>query len=329
MDFKGERMEKKHKIKNVIVICIIFIFCIIIDVFGYKCYADYGDFESYDSGSSDGWSSYDSDSSSSDDWSSYDSGSRSRSNYGSSYSDKDSYGHEGFIEGVIVFVVCIAVAIGLAKKYTKGDNKNSNFDIPYNNDNVNESDIIEDIKKHDPNFSAEDFKSWVSDLFIKMQYGWSNRNIENLRAYESPELYEQTLQQINQYISGGRINVIERAVVLQSKLIGHNLTENEEHVIIQITSRMNDYIIDEKTRNIIKGNPNEEHYNRYNLMFKRAKNSITNIDSENKHTSTMNCPNCGAPTEVTSSGKCQYCGSIIVTISSEWTLTSIRKITNF
>lgn len=324
-------MKKTHKIKNVIVICIIFIFCMIIDVYRYKCYADYGDFESYDSGSSSGWSSYDSGSSSSDGWSSYDS-----SDDGGSHSRRyktDSgnivYVKNGFIEGIIIFITCVAVAIALAKKFSDRGNKNLDFDIPYKNDNVSESDVIEDIKKQDPNFSAEDFKSWTSDLFIKMQYGWSNRNIENLRAYESPELFEQTLQQINQYISGGRINVIERVAVLQSKLIGHNLTENEEHVIIQISSRMNDYIIDEKTRNIIKGNPNEDHFNMYNLIFERARNSITNIDSGNKHTSTMNCPNCGAPTEVTSSGKCEYCGSVIVTRSSEWTLISIKRITSF
>ena len=111
-------------------------------------------------------------------------------------------------------------------------------------------------------------------------------------------------------------------------MIGHNLTGNDEYVIIQINSRMNDYIIDEKTKNVVKGNPNEEHFNTYNLTFKRASNSITNINSENKHTSTMNCPNCGAPTEITSSGKCQYCGSVIVTRSSDWTLTNIRKVSN-
>lgn len=312
-----EKMKKNHKIKNVILICIIFIFCLMFDAYRYKCYADYGDFESYDSGSSSS-SSYSS--SSSDSWGSHDSSYSSGREY-------DSYGNDGVLEGII-FLVVIIIFIIAEKNLSNRGNRNVGFDTSYLGNNVNESDIIKEIKEHDPNFDAEDFKSWTSDLFIKMQYAWSNRNIENLRAYESPELYEQTLQQINQYIIGRRINVLERVVVLQSKLIGHNLTENEEYVIIQISSRMNDYIIDEKTKNIVKGNPNKEHFNIYNLTFKRASNSITNINSENKHTSTMNCPNCGAPTEITSSGKCQYCGSVIVTRSSDWTLTNIRKVSN-
>ena len=63
----------------------------------------------------------------------------------------------------------------------------------------------------------------------------------------------------------------------------------------------------------VKGNPNKEHFNIYNLTFKRASNSITNINSENKHTSTMNCPNCGVINDVDRHGKtrCDYYKTII------------------
>ena len=38
-----------------------------------------------------------------------------------------------------------------------------------------------------------------------------------------------------------------------------------------------------------------------------------------------NCPNCGAPTEITSSGKCEYCKSIITTGDHDWVLSDIRS----
>ena len=42
--------------------------------------------------------------------------------------------------------------------------------------------------------------------------------------------------------------------------------------------------------------------------------------------STKFCPYCGAPTEITSSGKCEYCGSVITTGEHSWALSNLEKI---
>ena len=41
--------------------------------------------------------------------------------------------------------------------------------------------------------------------------------------------------------------------------------------------------------------------------------------------STTNCPNCGAPTQITSAGKCEYCGSIITTGEYSWVLSNLER----
>ena len=38
------------------------------------------------------------------------------------------------------------------------------------------------------------------------------------------------------------------------------------------------------------------------------------------------CPNCGAPTQITSSGKCEYCGSIITKGEHSWALSNLERI---
>mgnify|MGYP004458475247 FL=1 len=40
---------------------------------------------------------------------------------------------------------------------------------------------------------------------------------------------------------------------------------------------------------------------------------------------TTNCPNCGAPTKITSSGECEYCGSVITTGEYDWVLTGLER----
>ena len=37
------------------------------------------------------------------------------------------------------------------------------------------------------------------------------------------------------------------------------------------------------------------------------------------------CPNCGAPTEITSSGQCPYCGSVVTNGEHDWVLTDIHS----
>ena len=40
--------------------------------------------------------------------------------------------------------------------------------------------------------------------------------------------------------------------------------------------------------------------------------------------STTNCPNCGAPTQITSAGQCEYCGSVITTGEHDWVLSGLE-----
>ena len=39
----------------------------------------------------------------------------------------------------------------------------------------------------------------------------------------------------------------------------------------------------------------------------------------------INCPNCGAPTQITSAGRCEYCGSVITTGEYNWVLSNLER----
>ena len=63
---------------------------------------------------------------------------------------------------------------------------------------------------------------------------------------------------------------------------------------------------------------------KYLMTFNRKKGVLTKAGTSNK--STTNCPNCGAPTEITSSGQCEYCDSVITTGEHDWVLSDIHSI---
>lgn len=62
----------------------------------------------------------------------------------------------------------------------------------------------------------------------------------------------------------------------------------------------------------------------YKLTFER-KTGVLTKPGELK-IDTINCPNCGASTEIISSGKCEYCGSIITSGKYAWVLSGIQPL---
>ena len=117
---------------------------------------------------------------------------------------------------------------------------------------------------------------------------------------------------------------MERICVLSVRLVSFKQTGNKDVLTVLLRSRMNDYIIDETTGKIIKGDKTKDIYSTYKLDFIRTTGEKTKpgpID-----VNTTNCPNCGAPTQITSSGKCEYCGSIITTGEHSWALSNLERI---
>ena len=292
-------MKNKKTLKILAVLA--FIFVIMLGTF---TLADVGDFNSFDSGS---------------DWGSSDWGSSSW-DYDSDYSYSGSGGGSGFI-GFIIFVV-IVVIIVLANKNNKGGGTptgGNTTNIGYRNSNA-----INNLKQNDSNFSEEKFLIWAKDLFIKMQYAWSNRNFEEIRPYETKELFEQHNTQISRYINSNRINVMERVSVDDAQIVNYESDGSKETLTVYLSAKMKDYIIDSTTQKLLEGNKETYWRRKYKLTFVRKLGAKTQVGDG---LSTTNCPNCGAPTEVTSSGKCKYCGAVIVTDNhDEWVLSSLEPI---
>ena len=87
---------------------------------------------------------------------------------------------------------------------------------------------------------------------------------------------------------------------------------------------MRDYIIDEKTKQVLEGNKDQDVYMTYRLTFMRKAGVKTKEGTS--QISTTNCPNCGAPVQITTSGQCEFCGSVITTGEHDWVLSSLQGI---
>ena len=179
-----------------------------------------------------------------------------------------------------------------------------------------------DISKNDPNFSEEKFINWVNNVFIKLQMAWTNRDWKVIRPFESNELFEQHSAQLQEYINNNKINVMERISIVQSEIAGYEVEGDKEFLFVSLIANLRDYIIDANTKEILEGDKNKDYQMFYKMTFYRKLGVKTKEGTSNM--STTNCPNCGAPTEITSAGQCKYCDSVITTGEHDWVLSKIE-----
>lgn len=312
-------MKNKRILKIFAVVLAIVIISISTVVF-----ADVGNINRYSSGSSSSSSS------------------SSRHSYPSVTShsvSSSSGGGGGSIGGLIVAVVVIGIVVFVVGR-SKGKINNIKDmtdmnkvkdvlndlgnDVSSSTVNTNTKGIAEEIRQSDPEFSEEKFLSWSKDVFVKLQAAWTARDWKIIRPFESNELFEQHNAQLQEYINNNRINVIERLSVESADLMSHRFDGDKEIIEVYLKAVMKDYIIDATTKEVVEGNKTTDWHMKYKLTFARKNGVKTHAGTSNK--STTNCPNCGAPTEITSAGQCEYCGSVITTGEHDWVLTGLEGI---
>lgn len=322
-------------IKKILVILTTVIISIVL--FCGSSLADVGNFNDYDS--SGGWDSgggydfnydYDSDYDSYDDdddnyyYGSSGGGYRGGSGGGSSF---------GFFD-IVLFVIIMLIVLTVAKKNSSSvrtAKTNKNIKPQATNNNIilqdNTSIIKSAITKIDPEFSYVKFLSWSKEVFVTLQEAWYAREWDRIRPFEKEELYKQHEKQIKEYIERGWVNVLERININNAYLYRYERDKEYEYLSVFIQARMTDYIKDENTGSVIKGNPEIDSYGKYLYTFMRKKGVLTS--SVKAQNSIVECPNCGAPTNITSAGKCEYCGFIVTTGEYSWVLSDIEGVKSY
>lgn len=303
------------KIRNMAIVLLSFI---IIGIHTLS-FADVGSFDRYDSGSSSSdWGS------SSSDWGS----SSSSWDWDDDYSSSSGSGSFGVGFGTVVFIIIIAIIISANSKKEKGQR---NYNVaptptrPMPTVDTSKSHIYaEAIKKFDPNFSEEKMLSFAKDLFVKLQNAWTARDWEPMRPFETESLFEQHKAQVQGYIDTNRINVMDRIAVNYAALYNFRQEGDRDILEIALKSTMKDYIIDAKTKQLLEGSKTQDRTTVYKLTFERKTGVLT--PEGTAKVKTTNCPNCGAPTEITSAGKCEYCGSVITTGANTWVLSGLEPL---
>jgi len=320
---------KKRLISLLIALVSAFTFCISAGAFDANDY-DY---------SSDWGSDWDSDYSSDWDWDDDDD-----YYYSGSTSSGSSGGGGGIGSVAIAIIIIVAIIIINSKK--NGGNNNPNGGQPQTGmgggvrpanggqgQNVNlpdrTSQIEKIIKESDPNFTADDFTAFAKNVYIDIQNAWCKRDLTEVRPVMHTNLYNTTQKQVQSKIDQKVIYHYESIAINTAYLTSYVRDEQFEYLTVYLNARFIDYQTSEETGQIIRGDKNTRWDFRYKMKFMRSVGMLTkDATDDNGYGTGHNCPNCGAPLEISSSGKCPYCDSVVTTGMYSWVLSDFTTVRN-
>lgn len=180
--------------------------------------------------------------------------------------------------------------------------------------------IVEKVTAIDPLFNENAFLSYAEEVYVKLQHAWTRKDWKEVRQYESESLYHTHSEQLQEYISNKKTNVVERIGVKDSALYDFKVEGNFEKLTVTLSVVLRDYVVDDTTKEILEGDPLEDLYVDYELEFIRNAGQKTR---ENHVMHALQCPSCGSKNGINELGICDYCGYQRV---NDWVLNSIKSI---
>ena len=184
----------------------------------------------------------------------------------------------------------------------------------------NNNQAIDRLRYYDPNFDASVFTSWVKEVYLQLQAAWTKKDWNLVRSLESTSLYSQHSSQLDEHIQAQTTNVLERVYVENVRIKDFiSNPDGNDTLIVILSSTLRDYIIEDKTRKVIEGDPRKDLFTVYQMNFIRKHGSQTESSVQDEAVSDR-CPNCGAPLKISAISKCDYCGSDITRSPNQWVL---------
>ncbi|MBQ3841585.1 MAG: TIM44-like domain-containing protein [Ruminiclostridium sp.] len=258
--------------------------------------------------------------------------------YGGGYSswddDDDDYSYSGGSGGsgemtweeMLFMIGIVVVMLYLGGRWASKPSKNSgkqrqqpsrsrNKQVTVPNRNV---EVRDAVRQSDPSFGYEPMIAFAQKTFVDVQNAWCARDLEPVRGIMHNNLYNTTMKQVQSKIDQHVTYHYENYTFKNVYLTSYVRDSEYEYVTVYLNTEYIDYQTNDDTGEIIRGDKTTMWKMRYLMKFMR---SIGGASDQPKF-----CPNCGAPLDISSSGKCEYCGSTVTTGSFDWLLSDFTTV---
>ena len=133
------------------------------------------------------------------------------------------------------------------------------FTPPPSDDNagVSATEGLHHIKAMDPSFHEKNFKDLAEDIFFKIQGGWTRRDLSGVRNLLTPEMFGILKQDLDDLIARKQINRMENIAVREVEIVEAGQDRGEEYITVRLYANLLDYLVDEKSAQVISGSSSD------------------------------------------------------------------------
>lgn len=179
---------------------------------------------------------------------------------------------------------------------------------------------LEQIKKRDPGFTTGKFVQNVNRAFIAVQEAWSDQDLSPVRQFISDGIDERFSLQIAMQKAEGYRNRMENITVRNTRIVGVYTDRHFDTIHVEITAQAEDSDVEIDTGKRIRKNSSAPFTEYWSFLRKPGAQTL-----EGKGLIEGFCPNCGAHLEITDTGKCENCDSVLTSGEYDWVLAEITQ----
>ena len=171
---------------------------------------------------------------------------------------------------------------------------------------------------NDPLFDATAVINRVKNLWMQLCLARTTGDLEPLKVYFSPRLYNAQENLIREDLRADRIHQAVRPAILQSSLTSGGTENGRELVNVHLMTRSRPTEIRRSNGKTVAGGAEAFRQETWTLSRPRD----TKTPGENTAAS-VSCPGCGSPLALYKSAKCPFCGALVRVSDFTWTVDSI------
>ncbi len=184
----------------------------------------------------------------------------------------------------------------------------------YRRDIEKSNKVANEVTMYNKNFSDTFFTSWLRNIFLRYTFLISSKDTQKTARFEKIHIYEKqndiskdtlSLYSIFKFVNINYIDLLE---------FNHN--PSYDVLLLKMSVTCTGIIGKEKSDSPVE----EQRSFYYDIEFVKDNDKSNNEKMENF---TSNCPNCGAPTNISTFGVCDHCKEIVSIYDNVW---KIRKL---
>ena len=119
------------------------------------------------------------------------------------------------------------------------------------------SEGLRNIKAMDASFDEKSFKDLAGDIFFKIQGGWTRRDLDGVRNLFTPEMFGILKRDLDDLTARKQINRLENIAVREVEIVEAGQDRGEEYINVRLYANLLDYVVDEKSGQVISGSSSD------------------------------------------------------------------------